>query len=529
MSTHGIAYLVGAGPGDPGLVTLRARELIERAEVLVYDYLCNPELLAWAPPGAEVIYAGKSGNRHTLTQDQINALIIAKVREGRRVVRLKGGDPFVFGRGGEEAEELVAAGLPFEIVPGVSSSVAAPAYAGIPLTHRDFASSFVVLTGHENPEKKASGLDWEQLAAFSGTKVILMGVERLRSIVEELVLRGAKPDLPIALIRWGTWSRQETLVGTLSTIADLAETRKFHPPAVAVIGHVVTLREKLNWFETRPLFGKRVVVTRTRAQASALSFRLRELGADVLEIPTIRIEPLPFTAEQETACRDFGNRFDWLLFTSPNGVEQFFTAFLRIHHDLRKLGSVNLAAVGPATAAKIAERGLAVVLQPQSFTAEALADTFAPGDIVGRRFCLARGDLAEAALPDYLRLHGGLVEEWTVYQTVPETEDRNGARRRYVTEGAAWIAFASSSAAENWHRLALKPEAGPEPQIASIGPVTSRALRTLGYELAAEADEHTVDGLAAAILRNCSRSPVGRAGGATPLPLGASDERIDHT
>lgn len=503
---QGIASLVGAGPGDPGLLTLRAKQLLERAEVVIYDYLCNPEILRWAAPGAEVIYAGKSGGDHTLTQDRINALIVDRVRAGRRVVRLKGGDPFVFGRGGEEAEELVAAGLPFEIVPGISSAIAAPAYAGIPVTHRAHASSFTVLTGHEEPGKEESALGWEALAKIPGTKVILMGVERLRSITERFVVQGADPALPIALIRWGTWGRQETLAATLGTIADLAEARGFKAPAVAVLGGVAGLRARLNWFETRPLFGRRVVVTRTRSQASALAEGLRELGADVLEIPTIRIEPQPFAVERQAlaASHRFAEAYDWLVFTSPNGVEIFLERFLAAAGDLRALGAARIAAVGPATAAKVRERGLAVALQPRDFTAESLAAAFAPDAVGGKRFCLPRGNLAEPGLVEHLRRLGGAVDEWTVYHTVPETgeaEGRNGARARFRAEGAHWITFASSSAAEGWYRLGLVPDAGmPEPKIASIGPVTSRAVAALGKKVDLEAAEHTIPGLLASLL-----------------------------
>jgi uroporphyrinogen III methyltransferase/synthase len=502
--TQGIASLVGAGPGDPGLLTLRAKRLLERAEVVIYDYLCNPELLQWAPRSAEVIYAGKSGGDHTLTQDKINALIVDRVRAGRRVVRLKGGDPFVFGRGGEEAEELVAAGLPFEIVPGISSAIAAPAYAGIPITHRAFASSFTVLTGHEEPGKEASALDWEALTKHPGTKVILMGVERLRSITERFIVQGADPAMPIALIRWGTWGRQETLAATLNTIADLADARGFKAPAVAILGGVVGLRAKLNWFETRPLFGRRVVVTRTRAQASVLTEGLRELGADVLEIPTIQIEPQPFTPEQEAVSRDFASKFDWLVFTSPNGVEIFFERFLAAAGDVRKLGEAKIAVVGPATAAKVRERGLAVALQPRDFTSEALGAAFAPDEVQGKRFCLPRGNLAEPGLAAHLRRLGGEVDEWTIYHTTPptaEVEGRNDPRARFRAEGAHWITFASASAAEGWNRLGLVPDAGqPVPKIASIGPVTSRAVAALGGTVDVEAAEHTISGLLTTLL-----------------------------
>ncbi|MDE1169932.1 MAG: uroporphyrinogen-III C-methyltransferase [Verrucomicrobium sp.] len=494
----GVAYLVGAGPGDPGLLTLRGRELLERADVVVYDYLCNPELLRHAPDGAELVYAGKSAGHHTLTQAEINALLVAKVAAGRVVVRLKGGDPFVFGRGGEEAEALADAGLSFEIVPGVSSSIAAAAYAGIPVTHRSLASSFTVLTGHEEPGKKDSSLDWETLAKLPGTKVLLMGVERLRALAERLVLAGARPDLPIALVRWGTWTRQQTLTGTLETIADLAEAQAFQPPAVAILGDVVTLADKLAWFQKKPLFGQRVVVPRTRRQAGGLTARLRELGADVLEIPTIRVEPAPLPE----GALDFS--CDWLLFTSPNGADFFFDAFLARHGDVRKLGAARIGAVGPATAARVRARALAVDRQPSAFTVDALVASFSPEETRGKRFVLARGGQANPELPAALRAAGAEVTELSLYQTLPAegTDPASAAARtRFVEEGAHWIAFTSGSTVENWKRLGLTPAAGPTPRALSIGPVTTRALEG---EPVLEAKEQTLAGLVDTLLENLS-------------------------
>ncbi len=289
-SAKGRVYLVGAGPGALGLVTLRAKELVGRADVLVYDYLCNPEILRWTRADVEKIYAGKSGGDHTLTQDQINALLVERAAAGCTVVRLKGGDPYVFGRGGEEAQVLVAAGISFEEVPGITSAIAAPAYAGIPVTHRDFASTVTFVTGHEDPTKNESAIDWHALAQLRGTKIFLMGIERLRQIAERLIAEGADATTPVALVRWGTTARQESLEGTLGTIADLAAQRKFRAPAVTVVGDVVRLRRELNWFEALPLLGQRVVVTRTREQSSGFVRQLGQLGADVMEIPTIRVK-----------------------------------------------------------------------------------------------------------------------------------------------------------------------------------------------------------------------------------------------
>ena len=300
--SKGICFLAGAGPGDIGLVTLKVKEVVERAQVIVYDYLCNPEILAWAPAGAEIIYAGKKAGQHTLRQEEIDALLVEKTREGKCVVRLKGGDPFLFGRGGEEAEALAAAGLKFEIIPGVSSALAAPAYAGIPVTHREHAAQLTIFTGHEDPTKTESTLDFQQLAAAPGTKVMLMGVERMGTITKKLLEHGASADLPVALVRWGTTGRQQTLLGTLGNIAQKVEESGFKAPAVAVIGGVVGLRPALNWFETRPLFGKRIVVTRTRRQAGSLTSALRRLGADVLELPTISHRAAEGSVRVRPAC-----------------------------------------------------------------------------------------------------------------------------------------------------------------------------------------------------------------------------------
>jgi uroporphyrinogen III methyltransferase/synthase len=498
----GCVYLVGAGPGSPDLVTLRAAELVGQADVIVYDYLVNPALLERAREGAEIIYAGKTAAAHTLTQEEINALLVEKARAGSRVVRLKGGDPYVFGRGGEEGIALAQAGVPFEVVPGVSSAIAAASYAGIPVTHRKVASQVTFITGHEDPTKPESDLDWPQLALLGGTKIFLMGIERLRDIAGRLVAHGAAPGTPVALVRWGTTARQETLTGTLATIADLAVKQQFKPPAVTIVGDVVSLRPDLNWFEKLPLFGQRVVVTRARRQAGQLRAMLQRLGADVLEIPTIRIERLPLTAGRREGFQDFGRQFDWAVFSSPNGVDCFFDEMKAAAIDVRALGSARIAALGPATAARIAARGIRVDLQPDIFTKEALAAVFATVEVKGKRFCLAQGRLADPGLAEHLRSRGATVDPWILYDTQPETKDVNGARSRYLQEGAHWIAFTSASTVENWHRLALRPEgSAPLPRVISIGPATSAVLRQLGYEIEAEAAKATLDSMIEAIQR----------------------------
>ncbi len=497
----GRVYLVGAGPGALGLVTLRARQLIEQADVLVYDYLCNPEMLRWAKLDVEKIYAGKSGAAHTLTQDEINRLLVERAKLGKQVVRLKGGDPYVFGRGGEEAQVLVRAGVSFETVPGVTSAIAAPAYAGIPVTHRDCASTVTFVTGHEDPSKPGSAIDWQHLAQLRGTKIFLMGVERLREIAQRLIGEGMDPTTPVALVRWGTTTRQESLEGTLATIADLIQQRGFTAPAVTIVGDVVKLRSELNWYEALPLFGQRVVVTRSRQQASALTEKLRLLGADVLEISTIRIVALPLNQAQQTKLANLGTHYDWLIFTSPNAVDLFFSEFSNIQGDLRTLKSIKIAVVGPATAGRLKALHLHADLQPEVHTAEKLADLFSEAEVKGMRFCLPHGRLADPLLGNRLRKLGGDVEEWTLYDTQPEKDDLTGARARYLKEGAHWITFTSSSTVENWHELQLQPVAGaPIPQAVSMGPVTSARMRELGYEVAAEASS-TLDSLVETIIK----------------------------
>ena len=496
--SKGICYLAGAGPGDIGLVTLRLREVMETADVVVYDALCNPEILKWAPDGAEIIYAGKRAEQHALKQDETNALLVEKTKTGKRVVRLKGGDPFVFGRGGEEALELARADVRFEIIPGISSTVAAAAYAGIPVTHREHTSQLTIFTGHEDPTKPESKLDYEQIAKNPGTKVMLMGVERIGIIAAELIAHGARADLPVALIRWGTTGRQQTLTGTLTDIAGKVETAGFKAPAVAVLGEVVKLRESLNWFETRPLFGKRIVVTRTRKQAGVLSSRLRQLGADVLELPTIRIEP---PADKKAFVQMIADvhAYDWLLFTSSNGVDAFFDAFYKVYNDARSIGGVRIAAIGPASAAKVREQRLSVDLQPEEFVAEAVVKAFRKeGSVENLRILIARAQEARDILPQELTKLGAIVDVVAVYRTVPETEDVSGGTARFREEGADMVTFTSSSTAENF--MAMKLPMPPKMKTASIGPITSATMRGLGLKVDVEARRYDILGLVEAIL-----------------------------
>lgn len=493
----GKCFLVGAGPGDLGLVTLRAKECIEQAEVIVYDYLCNPEMLRWAPENAELNFAGKKAGTHTLTQEEINSLLVEKTREGKRVVRLKGGDPFLFGRGGEEAQALAAAGLPFAIVPGVSSAIAGPAYAGIPVTHRGKTSHVTFFTGHEDPEKSESAIDFGALAKLGGTQVMLMGVERLDAIAREMMANGMRKDLPVALIRWATTGRQETLVGTLENISQRVAAEGFAAPAIAVFGEVVNLRDELNWFEDRPLSGKRIVVTRTRVQAGALTEQLRGLGADVIELPTIRIEP-PTDLRAFAELVQDAHAYDWIVFTSPNGVNAFFELFYKLYDDAREIGGARIAAIGPATAQRVKDFRLHVDLQPEEFVAEALVREFRKeGDVENLRILIARAEQARDLLPRELSASGAIVDEGQAYRTVPETRDDVGARRRLLEEGADLITFTSSSTVENF--LALELPWPAKMQVASIGPITSKTARDRGLEVAVEARRHDIPGLVEAI------------------------------
>jgi len=498
-ANKGICYLAGAGPGDIGLVTLRVKEVVEQADVIVYDALCNPDILKWAPPAAEIIYAGKRSNQHALKQEETNALLVEKTKAGKRVVRLKGGDPFLFGRGGEEAEELANAGLAFEIIPGVTSAIAAPAYAGIPVTHREHTAQLTIFTGHEDPTKPESKLDYAQLARNPGTRVMLMGVERIGTIASELIRHGASPETPVALVRWGTTGRQQTLTGQLDNIAQRVLEAEFKAPAVCVIGQVAQLRKKLAWFDNRPLSGKRVVVTRTRKQAGALSSKLRQLGADVIEIPTIRIEP-PKDEREFAELVAYAHSYDWIVFTSPNGVDAFFDRFFKLYDDAREIGGARIAAIGPATAAKVREYHLHVDLQPEEYVAEAVVAAFQKDSSVENlKILLARAEEARDVLPNELTKLGAIVDIGIAYRTVPEKEDVSGGQARFREEGADLITFTSSSTAE--HFMALKLPLPHGVKTASIGPITSKTMRELGLPVDIEATQHDIPGLVDAIAR----------------------------
>ncbi|MBT7733430.1 MAG: uroporphyrinogen-III C-methyltransferase [Verrucomicrobia bacterium] len=504
MGLTGKVYLVGAGPGDAGLLTLRGAELLRRADVVVYDSLVNRELLALAPEAAEIIFGGKRPRDRAIPQEELNQLLAEKAKAGKTVVRLKGGDPYIFGRGGEEAAKLHRDGVPFEVVPGISSIIAAPSYAGIPLTHREHCSSFTVITGHEDPDKDESALDWKRVAREPGTKVLLMGVERIGKIAAALEANGLPADTPAAMVRWGTMGRQQTITATVGTLAAKVAKADFKAPAVTVIGTVSTLRDTLNWYENRPLFGQRVVVTRNRREAGKLSGQIRELGAEVLEIPTIKILPPTRNEPLIEAITGIGS-YDWIIFTSANGVEHFFDYFFKAFRDVRDLGSVRFAAVGPATAKKLREFHLNIDLMPKTYTAAATAKAMiAAQNVENISVLLARAESANPELPRLLEDKGAIVDDIAFYKTEPETADRNGAADDFEENSADWITFASSSAVRNFDArfgLAKRCADNPKLKLASIGPETTKALKELGLKPTAKAKEHTIDGLAAALLK----------------------------
>jgi uroporphyrinogen III methyltransferase/synthase len=479
-------YLVGAGPGDPGLLTRRGEELLRAAEVVVYDRLASPALLDLAPPGAERVDVGKGPGFAAMTQEQINELLVARANVGLEVVRLKGGDPFVFGRGGEEAEACRDAGIAFEVVPGITSAIAAAAYAGIPVTHRGLSTSFTVVTGHEDPGKGSTDTDWDALARAGGTLVVLMGAGRIADIASALIAGGRDASTPVAAVRWGTRPEQRTVRGTLATIADLG----VESPSAIVIGAVAGL--DLGWFEQRPLFGRRIVVTRAREQASELRVRLEQLGAEVIELPTIALEPMPFALPAL-------DRYAWLVFTSANGVEAFFDGGLApAGLDARALGTVRVAAIGPGTNRALERRGIRADLVPERFVAESLLDAFPDPAGPDARVLLARAETARDVLPEGLGARGYTVDVLPVYRTVPAEAGPADLARVRAGEIDA-ITFTSSSTVTNFCD-AVGTVTGAAPKVISIGPVTSRTARERGLAVTAEADPHTIDGVVDAVL-----------------------------
>jgi len=494
----GKVYLVGAGPGDPGLITVKGLKCLKQAEVVIYDRLVDERLLQEARSDAELIYVGKSPQHHALEQPQINDLLVAKAQQDKVVVRLKGGDPFVLGRGGEEAEALASNGIPFEIVPGVSAAVAVPAYAGIPVTHRGLASSFAVFTGHEDPTKGEPSLAWDKLATAADTLVFLMGVANLAQIAAELVKNGRSPATPAALIRQGTTPQQQTLVGSLENIAALAERDKFQPPAVLLIGEVVKLRQHLSWFDNRPLFGRRILVTRSRHQASALSQLLAEQGALPVEWPTIEIQPIKNNRKLNQAISQLTS-YHWLIFTSANGVDAFFHYLTVKGQDARALKDLEIGAIGPATATSIEKWGLRPDFVPERYTTENIVSELRGRDLAGRRILLARAEKVPPELVQGLARLGAEVHQVAIYRTVPAGAI-SPAKEMLLKGEIDVITFASSSTVRNL--VALMGKGWPaqnKAKVACIGPVTAATATQAGLKVNIVAKEHTIAGLVEAI------------------------------
>ena len=494
----GIVWLVGAGPGDPELISLKGMRLIRAADAIVYDRLVDKRLLQHADENAELIDVGKIPGRRINRQEDINSLLIELGKAGKRVVRLKGGDPFVFGRGGEEAEALAEAGVPFQIVPGITSAIAAPAYAGIPLTHRKLASSFTVVTGSEDPAKPDTSVDWEVLAKSSDTLAILMGQSNLRTIADALVRYGRSPDTPVALVQWGTEPYQRTLVGTLSDIADKAAAAGIGAPAVTVVGDVVRLRETIQWFDNRPLFGKRVLVTRTRAQASALSDMLTQRGAQPIELPTIEIQPLEDYAELDKALKN-ARSYDWIVFSSANAVDIVFGRLGALGFDARTLCGVQVAAIGPATRRRLRERGIAAEFMPKSFVAEAVVGELDGLGMNEKRIVLPQAEIARDILRQGIAELGATVDAIPVYRTVtpPNTAER---LQDILADGIDIATFTSSSTVSNLVELLDgNTDALKDATIACIGPVTAGRAAELGLKVDIVASEFTIAGLVEAV------------------------------
>ena len=520
---RGKVSLVGAGPGDPGLLTLRGRRCLEECDVVLYDNLSNPALLAYTRPDTEVIFAGKHGTGVRLSQEEMSAIVLDRARAGKWVVRLKGGDPFIFGRGAEEALECVRAGIPFEIVPGVTSAIAAPAYAGIPLTHRDHASTVTFVTGHESEKPQpasallpggtparpaAPGLPWEALARQGGTLVLFMSVMQLRANLESLIHAGLAPETPAAVVRWGTTARQEVLIGTAATLADLAAARGFRPPAVIVVGHVVRLAEDLRWCERRPLFGRRIVVTRARAQARAFATLLEDHGAEVIALPTIATVP-PERWDAVDAALARLPEYAWLVLTSQNGVEVFFDRLRALGRDVRELAGVAIAAIGPQTRAAVEARGLRVAITPEEYRAEAVVDALVVAGVAGRKVLLARAAAARTVLPERLAAAGAAVDEVVTYHTVLPPEAAAAPALFAGNRKPDLVTFTSSSTVTNFARLFPHqdlPRLLAGVRIGCIGPVTAATVRELGLRVDIEPASYTIAAFADAIVAHFARA-----------------------
>lgn len=501
----GKVYLVGAGPGDPGLITLRGKILLEQAEVVIYDYLVNTKLLNHVPENANKVYAGKKGcGLHAFTQEEINEMLVDFARSGKRVVRLKGGDPFIFGRGAEEIEQLVAAGIDFEVVPGVTSAIAAATYAGIPITHREYTASVAFITGHEAPGKKESNIAWDKLATGVGTLVIYMGIKNLPIITEKLIRFGRDPKTPVAVVRWASTPQQYSISGTLESIAELVREKNIKPPALIIVGEVVKLRSTIDWFEKRPLFGKRMVVTRTREQASELVALLEENGADCLEFPTLHMEPVEDDEIIDQALNNL-SQYQWIIFTSINAITWFFMKLMQKSMDARDLAGPKIAVIGKATADKLLTYGLSADLVPVKFTGEGLAETLIDFGIQASKILLPRALKAREILPEMLAKAGAEVTIAPVYRNVPPAEKKEELRQLLVNKDIELVTFTSSSTVHNFMSMI---DAGTNEviklmesvTIAVIGPITAKTVRKYGLNVDIQPEQYTITDMVRAII-----------------------------
>lgn len=499
----GKVYLIGAGPGDPGLITVRGVKCLHEADVVVYDYLANPRLLSYAKPGAELIYAGKKGGEgDAASQEEIGRLLIEKALTGNVVARLKGGDPFIFGRGGEEGEELFQAGVPFEVISGVTSAIAVPAYAGIPLTHRDYASTVAFLTGHEDPAKDDSAIAWDKVATGIGTLVFLMGVGNLPNIVDKLVKHGRPKDTPAAVIQWGTKPEQVTVAGTLETIVGLVEAAGLGPPAILVVGEVVRLRERLEWFERRPLFGKRILITRAREQAGEFAELLEVQGAEVVQIPLIKVTP-PGTWKPLDQAIQRLTTYQWVIFTSANGVEAFFLRLRSLRQDARRLAAAKICAIGPATAEALEKHSIIPDLVPTAFLAEGIVEAFERHDLQGAKILLPRAEVARDLLPLELERRGATVDVVPAYRTVQADADAGLLKELLQDRKIDVVTFTSSSTVTHFVEVLQTEDLKALMEgvrVACIGPITAETAEQVGLAVDIMPGEYTIPALAESII-----------------------------
>lgn len=498
----GKVYLIGAGPGDPGLITVKGLECVKKADVIIYDYLANERLLEQRRPEAELIYVGKQGGKHTLPQGEINSLIVKRATEGKMVARLKGGDPFIFGRGGEEAEELVDHGIPFEIVPGVTAATAVPTYAGIPLTHRDHTASVAFVTGHEDPTKPESKVHWDKISTGIGTLVFFMGMKNLSSIVRNLLSHGRSADTPVALIQWGTRTDQRVVTGTLNDILSKVQAAKLGPPAIIVVGDVVKMREKLNWYESKPLFGKRIVVTRSRDQASVFAEMLIDRGATTIEFPTIDVVPPASWAELDEAISGI-EMYNWIIFTSANAIRFFMERLRTLNRDLRLLKGINICVVGPKTAEALESYGLRPDLVPSEFKAEGVLAALGGTDVKNVKFLIPRAKVARELIPDKLREHGAEVTVATAYENVRPEADLERVRRLFMEKKISAVTFTSSSTVHNFVEILGQKEYKKlmhDVLVACIGPVTAKTAEEFGMKADVMPKEYTIPALVNAVV-----------------------------